>query len=57
MKKFMLGIAAAAALSAGTAAPASACNPDYPTCDPQGTVADVLELVGQLTWPIISRLP
>ena len=57
MKKVLLGIAAAAALAATAPAPALACNPDYPTCDPQGTVDEVMELVGTLTWPIISRLP
>jgi hypothetical protein len=57
MKKVLLGLAAAAALTATTPQAAMACNPDYPHCDPQGTVADVLELVGTLTWPIISRLP
>lgn len=57
MKKVLLGIVAAAALSATAPAPALACNPDYPHCNPQGTVDDVMELVGVLTWPIISRLP
>ena len=57
MKKVLLAFAAAAALSATAPAPASACDPSLPTCDPQGTVADVMELVGTLTWPIISRLP
>ena len=57
MKKMLLGLAAAAALSATTAAPASACDPSLPGCDPEATVAEVKHLVGVLTWPIISRLP
>ena len=57
MRKMLLGLAAAAALSATTAAPASACDPKLPGCDPEATVEEVKHLVGVLTWPIISRLP
>ena len=52
MKKVLLGLAAAAALTATTAAPAQACDPRLPTCDPEATVEDAKRLVGQLTWPV-----
>ena len=55
MKRMYLGLASIAMLV--SAAPASACDPSLPTCDPDGFVEEVLELVGMLTWPILSRLP
>ena len=56
MKKVLLGLATAAALAGYSPAPAAACDPSLPTCDPQGTVDEVVGLVGHLTWPLVSRL-
>ena len=50
MKKTILAAATAAILIG--AAPAQACDPRLPTCDPEGTVEDAKWLIGQLTWPI-----